>query len=236
MDLPALADGVAEVVSAQPAPPSYLALITGVVALASVVLDRVWRVARNTVTIAHEGGHALAALAARRRIDGIHLHADTSGLTISRGRPTGPGVVVMVAAGYVTPSLLGLGFAALLALDRVTAVLWLSAGLLAAMLLLIRNMYGGIAVAATGAAVIAVSWFAAPDAQAGFAYVFSWFLLLGGIRPVFELQRKRRQRRAPQSDADQLAHLTGIPGIAWVLVFALVTVTAFLLGARLLLP
>jgi hypothetical protein len=236
VNLSAIADGVAEVVGAQPAPPSYLVLITGAVALASVVVDRVWRVARNTVTIAHEGGHALAAVAARRRIDGIHLHADTSGLTISRGRPTGPGVVVMMAAGYVTPSLLGLGFAALLAADRITAVLWISAGLLAAMLLLIRNVYGVIAVAATGAAVIAVSWLATPDAQAAFAYAFSWFLLLGAIRPVFELQRKRRQRRAPQSDADQLARLTGIPGIAWVLVFALVTVAAFLLGARLLLP
>jgi Peptidase M50B-like len=236
VDLAAIADRVTDAIGAQPAPPSYLVLTTGVVALTSVLVDRVWRVARNTVTIAHEGGHALAAFAARRRIDGIHLHADTSGLTISRGRPTGPGVVVTMAAGYVTPSLLGLGFAALLAADRITAVLWISAGLLAAMLLQIRNLYGGIAVAATGALVIAVSWFASPEAQAAFAYVFSWFLLLGGVRPVFELQRRRRQRRAPQSDADQLARLTGVPGIVWVLVFALVAVAALLLGARILLP
>ena len=236
MDLSALTGLVEDVIGAQPEPPGLLVLTAGLLALAGVLVDRVWRVSRNAVTIAHEGGHALAALAARRRLEGVRLHVDTSGLTISRGRPTGPGMVATLAAGYITPSLLGLGFAALLAADRITAVLWISAGLLAAMLVMIRNVYGALAVIVTGAVVIGVSWLASADAQAGFAYVFAWFLLLGGIRPIFELQRKRRRRRAPDSDADQLARLTGVPGIGWVGVFALVAVAALLLGARLLLP
>jgi len=236
VDLSALTGLVEDVIGAQPEPPGLLVLTAGLLALAGVLVDRVWRVSRNAVTIAHEGGHALAALAARRRLEGVRLHVDTSGLTISRGRPTGPGMVATLAAGYITPSLLGLGFAALLAADRITAVLWISAGLLAAMLVMIRNVYGALAVIVTGAVVIGVSWLASADAQAGFAYVFAWFLLLGGIRPIFELQRKRRRRRAPDSDADQLARLTGVPGIGWVGVFALVAVAALLLGARLLLP
>jgi hypothetical protein len=236
VDLSALTGLVEDVIGPQPEPPSLLVLIAGALALAGVLVDRVWRVSRNAVTIAHEGGHALAALAARRQIDGIRLHVDTSGLMISRGRPTGPGMVATLAAGYITPSLLGLAFAALLAVDRITAVLWISAALLAAMLVMIRNVYGALAVVVTGAVVIGVSWLASAQAQAGFAYVFAWFLLLGGIRPIFELQRKRRRRRAPNSDADQLSRITNVPGFGWVTVFALVAVAALLLGARLLLP
>jgi hypothetical protein len=236
VDLAALTRAVEDAIGAQPEPPGPLVALAAVVALAGVLVDRVWRVTRNAVTIAHEGGHALAALATRRQLAGIRLHADTSGLTISRGRPTGPGVVITLAAGYIAPSLLGLGFAVLLATDRITALLWISAALLAAMLVMIRNGYGVFAVVAAGAIVIGVSWFASPDAQAGFAYVFAWFLLIGGTRPIVELQRKRRRRRAPYSDADQLAGLTGVPGFAWVTLFALVAIGALLLGARLLLP
>jgi hypothetical protein len=39
----------------------------------------------------------------------------------------------------------------------------------------------------------------------------------------------------PGSDADQLARLTGLPGLAWVGVFLLVDVAALLLGPRRLL-
>ena len=39
----------------------------------------VWRVSRNAITIAHEGGHGLIALLTGRRLDGIRLHSDTSG-------------------------------------------------------------------------------------------------------------------------------------------------------------
>lgn len=236
MDLSSLSQMIDAVVGAQPRPPGRLVVVSGVLALAGVMVDRVWRLTRNVVTIAHEGGHALAALAARRRLEGIRVHSDTSGLTISRGRPTGPGAIVTSAAGYVTPSLLGLLYAALLTADRITASLWISAGLLAAMLVLIRNVYGALAVVATGAVVIGVSWFASPQAQAGFAYLFAWFLLFGGVRPILELQRKRRRRGAPRSDADQLARLTGMPGIVWVALFALVALAAVVLGTRLLLP
>ena len=73
---------------------SWLVLATGVGAAVAVVVDGVWRWARGVVTIAHEAGHAVAALATGRRLTGIKLHSDTSGLTLSVGRPAGPGMVV----------------------------------------------------------------------------------------------------------------------------------------------
>nr|BFE67832.1 hypothetical protein GCM10020092_011330 [Actinoplanes digitatis] len=70
---------------AQPDPPGLLVLVTAVVALVVVSVRPLWRVARNAITIAHEGGHALVALLTGRKLRGIRLEFDTSGLTLSAG-------------------------------------------------------------------------------------------------------------------------------------------------------
>jgi Peptidase M50B-like len=224
------------VTGTQPTPPWWLVVVAGVIALLAVGHPPTWRVARNVVTIAHEGGHALVALVFGRKLDGIRLHSDTSGVTVSRGKPTGPGMVFTAIAGYTTPPLLGLGFAVLLSADRITLMLWASLALLGAMLVMIRNAYGVFSVVGTGAVIFAVSWLGDANVQAGFAYLAAWFLLLAGTRPVIELQRMRSRHQAPRSDADQLAYLTGVPGLAWVGVFAVIALVALLAGARLLFP
>ena len=219
---------------AQPDPPPLLVVLTAVVALAVVATRLPWRIARNAVTIAHEGGHALVALLTGRRLHGIRLHSDTSGLTLSAGRPTGPGMILTLLAGYVAPSLLGLGGAWLLAGNRITLLLWLAVALLLAMLVMIRNLFGVLSLLVTGGVVLAVSWYTSPEVQAAFAWTSVWFLLLGGVRPVFELHRQRARGRMPQSDADQLARLTPFPALLWVGVFLLVSVGALVVGALLL--
>jgi hypothetical protein len=60
----------------------------------------------------------------------------------------------------------------------------------------------------------------------------TWFLLLGGVRPVLELARERRRGRARRSDADQLARLTPVPGGAWVMIFGIIAVAALAVSAR----
>jgi peptidase M50B-like protein len=224
----------------QPVPPVWVIAASGAVAVVIVATAGTWRLARNSITIAHEGGHALASVLSGRRLEGIRLHSDTSGVTYSQGRRTGPGLVLTLAAGYLAPSLLGAGAAWLLAAHHVTAMLWLLLVLLGATFLAIRNAYGVLAVLATAGAVLAVSWFATAAIQAVFGYTTAWFLLLGGVRAVAELQgHRRRSRRRGQpssSDADQLGRLTRVPAIAWVAVFALVCVAALILGTRLLIP
>jgi hypothetical protein len=211
---------------AQPQPPRLLVLVAAVLALAVVLPRRPWRLARNVITIAHEGGHALVALLCGRRLQSIRLHSDTSGLTVSRGRPTGPGMVATLAAGYLTPSLLGLAGAALLAVGRIRIMLWLAIVLLLAVLIMTRNVYGVLTVLVTGAVVFIVSWYGSAQVQAAFAYLGVWFLLVGGVRPVFEVQRQRRRGRARDSDADQLAGLTHLPGLLWVGLFLVIAVGA----------
>jgi hypothetical protein len=234
MSLDGLTDLWNRLFGAQPDPPSLLVLITGVLALAVVLPRMPWRIARNAITIAHEGGHALAAVLTGRRLHGIRLHSDTSGLTLSAGRPSGPGMVFTLLAGYVAPSLIGLAGAWLLGGNRITLLLWVAVALLLAMLVMIRNVFGVVSIVVTTAVVLGVSWFASPQVQAAFAYAGVWFLLLGGVRPVGELQTLRRRGRLPESDADQLAWVTRVPGLFWVGLFGVVNLAALVVGAGLL--
>jgi Peptidase M50B-like len=235
------------IASAQPAPAVWVVAVTGLAALLLVLNTPIWRLAGKVITIAHEGGHALVSVLSGRRLDGIRLHPDSSGVTYSRGKQYGPGLVLTTAAGYPAPSLLGAGAAALLAARHQTALLWLALILLAATFLAIRNVFGALAVLITAGGVFAVSYYAPAAVQAGFAYLAAWFLLLGGMRPALELARRRRRPpnypralRRPNgtgvSDADQLARLTGVSRGLWVAAFLLICTAALALGARLLIP
>jgi hypothetical protein len=231
-------DGVTDLwdqlLGAQPDPPEMLVLLTAVAGFLAVVVRPVWRVARNAVTIAHEGGHALIALLTGRKLKGIRLEFDTSGLTLSAGRPTGLGMILTLLGGYIAPSLVGVLGAWLLGGNRITLLLWLAVALLLLMLINIRNLFGVVSLLITGAIVFAVSWYAQPETQAAFAYAGVWFLLFGGVRPVFELQRLRSRGRMRDSDADQLARLTHLPALFWVGVFLVVNLIALVSGAFLL--
>ncbi|WP_103503856.1 MULTISPECIES: M50 family metallopeptidase [Streptomyces] len=232
MDIADINELWGRVTGTQPAPELWLVLVTAAIALALVGPWGSWRTTRNAVTIAHEGGHGLVALLTGRKLEGIRLHSDTSGLTVSRGKPTGLGMVLTAAAGYIAPSLLGLAGAALLGAGRITMLLWGSTALLLLMLIMIRNLWGVVTVVVTGAVFLLVSWLTEPEVQAAFAYVAVWFLLFGGIRPVFELQRKRRRGGAGDSDPDQLARLTRLPALVWVLFFHAVTLLSLVGAAR----
>ncbi|WP_369138178.1 M50 family metallopeptidase [Modestobacter versicolor] len=211
--------------------PGWLLALSAALALLLVASPAVWQRARHAVTIAHEGSHGLAALVTGRRLSGIRLHSDTSGVTVSAGRPSGAGMVLTLAAGYTGPGLFGLGAAALLAAGYAVGLLWALLGLLALLLVQIRNWYGLWSVLVTGTLVLAATWWLPAEGQAAFAHAVTWFLLLAAPRTVLELQATRRRGRgAPDSDADQLARLTHLPGLLWVGVFLLVDAGALLLG------
>jgi Peptidase M50B-like len=212
-------------------PSRLLVLVTALAALAAVASSRIWPVSRTVVTIVHEGGHALVALLAGRRVSSVRVLRSTAGVTVSEGNPAGPGIVLTAAAGYLAPPLLGLGAAALLATGHLVGMLIASLALLAALATAVRNAYGLLAVLVTGAAVAVVLWRGSALGEYAFGYALTWFLLFGGVRPVLELQRTRRRRRSGHTDADQLALLTGVPAGLWVGVFGLVALSALTLGA-----
>jgi hypothetical protein len=222
--------------STQPAPAAGLVVTLALLALVLVLHPRLWPATRLLVTITHEGGHAVAALLAGRRLRGIRLHSDTSGLTVSYGRPSGPGMVATLVAGYLGPALVGLTAVVMLLSGHALGLLWLFVLLLGSMLLQIRNLYGFLVVLAAAAALGALTWYGSAAAQTGVATLLTWVLLIAAPKPVVELVRQHRAGRAAHSDASQLSRLTRLPVAVWISVFGLLNLAGLATGAALLVP
>lgn len=224
-------------VSAVNAPlPALTVWLTVAVAAVLVLVPQAWKLTRHGITIVHEGGHGLVAALGGRRLQGIRLHSDTSGLTVSRGKPRGLGMVFTLLAGYTAPALLGLGAAWMLSQGLASGLLWALLAALALLLVQIRNWFGLWSVAVTAALVFGVTWFGSATVQSVFALLVTAFLLLGAVRTVVELQATRSRRGGTASDADQLARLSHLPGLFWVLVFVAVAGACLVLAAGLLAP
>ncbi len=218
---------------ATPVPDASALLVIAFVALACVTLA--WPAIRMVVTVCHEAGHAVAATLTGRSLEGIRLHSDTSGVTLTRGKPTGVGMVITLLSGNPAASLVGLAAAAVAGVGHAVAMLWLLVGLLALMLLKIRNLHGALVVLALGAVLAIATWYAPTHILTWIAYGLAWLLLLAGPRPVLELALNTG-RGGAGSDAAQLARLTHLPRLAWIALWLAFTLAALALGTVVMLP
>jgi Peptidase M50B-like len=211
-----------------------LAASTALLALLMVTI--LWPVAKYAVTIAHEGGHALTASAVGRSLKSVSLSRDGSGLTSVAGgsRLT---YFPFLLAGYLGPSIFGLLGAILVAQGQSRAVLLLSLALLVLLLLHVTNIFGFIAVMATGGIILLAARYGTDFGKAIFAYTWIWLLLIGGVRQAIELGKSRKRAGVSDtvSDAYQLRKLTYIPAPLWTGLFAVGAVAALILGAAILL-
>ena len=172
---------------------------------------------RLGITVVHEAGHAVVAVLVGRRLSGIRLHSDTSGLTVSRGQAARAGHGARCSPRATSrPALLGLLAAYLLADGRGVGLLWLLLLLLAGLLVWVRNGYGLLVVLVGGGALFALTWWGSDQVQSVAAYLVAWLLLLAAPRPLLELLGSGRGRRRT-SDPDQLAALTHVPAVLWTL-------------------
>lgn len=216
------------------ATPELWAILIGAAVALVLTYTGLWRIARHGITVVHEGGHALMAVLWGRRISGIKLHSNTSGVTISRGKPRGLGVIFTTLAGYPAPALLGLGIAALVASGRSYLGLVLLAVALVLVFLSIRNLWGVIVTAPLGVGFYYL-FQGVEEVQVAVLTAVALFLTIASTRPIIELQQSRAAGEADDSDADQLQKLTLlIPGLIWVGVFLLISIAANLLALWLL--
>ena len=212
------------------APVDNNAVIAAIVGAALALLPPSWQFSRHVVTLVHEAGHAVVALLTGRRLNAVRLHSDTSGHTISSGRPHGPGMVAMAAAGYLAPSALGLACIWLVGAGHTPWALWAALVTLALMLLYIRNWFGLLVVALAGGTVAILIWRTASDVQDFAASILAWFLLVAGPRTTLDLWGHRRRMRSRTTDADLLARLTPVPATVWNAIFLLGTAAALVTG------
>ncbi len=219
----------------QPALAWQVVAVLGLAALLITWSPPGYRLLRHLVTLVHEAGHALIAKLSGRRLRGIRLHSDTSGLTLTRGRPSGPGMVATLLGGYPAPALFGLLGAWVLGRGYAAALLWGMVLACAVVLVLVRNLYGLWVVLATGVAVAALSWLATATVLVWVATALVWALLLAAPRSVVELQVQRRRGHGRGSDVDQLSRLTKLPAVIWVSAFFVLCTAALVGGGWLLL-
>src|SRR5215831_12181681 len=126
--------------------------------------------------MAHEASHAVFGSLAGRKIGGIELNPDATGGTFV---PPGGclGNLFVGFAGYVGPSLFGLGAAWAIHLGYSESVLWVTLFLLVILAFMLRRSYGMITVVFLGALVYLVGHYLPHDVQIVAAYFLAWLLL-----------------------------------------------------------
>lgn len=214
--------------------PSTVAVIAALVVLLTAV-PSIWRITRQASTIVHEMGHVLAAWVTGRRVSGIKLHSDTSGVTLSRGKPDGPGLLITFLAGYPAPGLLAVGLIWLSTAGHAGAALTVYQAVLILALLLSRNVVGIfsclLAVLVTGA----IWWHNDPQVVGYTVVALGVFYAVAGVRGTFDLcrvhlrSRSRTRTEVHGTDASQAARAwrwLRLPAALWLLFFLLVSVGA----------
>ena len=202
------------------------ATVVGLAAFGAVAMDVGWQFVRHGTVMAHEGAHAVLGSLLFRRVNGITLNSDATGATSMRAGGC-LGSIFVGFAGYVGPSLFGLGAARLIQLGHSVAVLWVTLFLLGVLLVGLSRSYGMITVLLVGGAVYAIGHYTPVGAQIVGAYGITWLLLLSGVRLVLEVG-------ALSADGARLSRLTSLPRAVWFLLWLAATLGALAVGGKML--
>jgi hypothetical protein len=212
-----------------------MAWTTGVVAFVAAV--PLWRYTTHAITIAHEGGHAMFGSLTGLLIKRVRIDSDGGGSTEFNKKIKDLTVLQTLAAGlagYLGPSMFGLAGAWMLAHDMAPrAVLLMTLVMLALILLMVRNLFGFLAVPLTGALVWVVAMRSTEAVQLVFAHIWVWFLLMGGFRQIPDLYFGWKQGGEPDTGA--LADKTFMSSAFYVALFWLASGAALVYGGVLLL-
>jgi len=181
-------------------------------------------------TIAHEAGHMVAGAVTGHRISHFEVTSGGEGGTYHSGQGWGPGRILLSAAGYATPPLLGLGGAALLAAGKAWPLLWTVVVLLVLALVKAEKEWTTFVVLLFAAATGYVALYGAPPLQAAYAAGLVWLLLFSGTRSAVV------QSTGDGTDVAKLAHDTLIPRQVWKAGFVVLALFCVWKGFILLAP
>jgi hypothetical protein len=202
-------------------------------ALAWVLAVPLFYVTRFVNVVAHEGGHAIVAVALLRAVKSIRFDRSGSGVTHAEPAMWPFGILISVA-GYLGPSLFGLMAAWLLIRGQTASVLWGSMAFLAVMLLVVRGILGLLLVPALMVVLYQVATKAEPPAQALVAHVWTWFLLISAVQQMIMFMRTATFN-VPISDAAALSRQTLLPAALWGMLMLIGTIAALAWGGAMLL-
>jgi hypothetical protein len=192
---------------------------------------RSWRYFGLLATVTHELGHAFAALTSGPRLSGIRLRLDHSGTTTTYSRSR------LAAAwscfwGYPVPALAGAAFVWCGLNGWGPAAMAVSALVLAATLLFLRNLAGFVITGAAIGGAGSLTFLAPPPAVGHVAVIFGLALLVAAVRDLLKLTHVhlRRRDRLSSSDAYLLYRATSVPSGIWIGLFTLLVAGAWLVA------
>jgi hypothetical protein len=171
---------------------------------------------RLFVTFIHEGGHALMTLLTGGTVNGLRIHLDASGETLSVG-----GFPLFIAsAGYLASTIYG---ASLLALCRdgknAKAVLTITAaGILGLTLFFAR---GGLSLLTGIGLAIALIFFALALSERATHFFLGFLAIQCCLNALFDLRTLFLISAVSDtpSDAFNMARMTGVPATFWALMW-----------------
>ncbi|WP_328462356.1 M50 family metallopeptidase [Actinoplanes sp. NBC_00393] len=208
-----------------------LAWTTGLVAFVAAV--PLWRYTTNAITVAHEGGHAVFGRMFGSTVKHVKIFRQGAGEMLP-GKENPFSRFISLVAGYLGPSIFGFGGALLLANDfDPRSVLFLTMVFLVAVLIMTRNAFGFLVIIGLGALLWVVAMRSVAEVQLAFAYVWVWFLLMGGARQVPELFWVMWSGDR-SNDAALLENQTHIGDVVWLFLFWLLSLGALVYGGALM--
>ncbi|MFC7275685.1 M50 family metallopeptidase [Paractinoplanes rhizophilus] len=212
-----------------------MAWTTGVVAFVAAV--PLWKYTTHAITIAHEGGHAMFGSLTGLFVKRIRIDRGGAGETAYSKDIKDLSLLETLMsglAGYLGPSLFGLAGAWMLVHGiSPRSVLLMTLLLMAMLLVMVRNLFGLFVVPLTGALIWVVAMRATEQVQLVFAYVWVWFLLMGGTRQIPELFSVWKEGSEP--DTRSLSDKSGLSSAFFVALFWAASLAALVYGGVLLL-
>ncbi|MHA6806313.1 M50 family metallopeptidase [Salinifilum ghardaiensis] len=208
------AERIAHAVTAVAPQPGWWVIVGTAVLAAFLTLARGWNIIS---TIVHESGHAAANLVTGGGVHCIEITSHEAGTTFG-WKPTRFSAITSALAGYIAPSLAGLGIAKLLTGGFATAVLACGVAVTVLVLMVTRDVLTFSVVTGVGAICAALVWWGPLWLHTWSAYTLMWLLLLGELPGVTVLGRARWHGLpiSETEDAGQLHEFTGLPGSIWI--------------------
>ena len=203
------------------------AALTGLVVLIVVAFELTWMIVRHIVVMAHEGAHAIFASLSGRGVESIKLKLNGDGATTPKRGGGVSSTAAIGVAGYVGPSVFGLGAAELIQSGYILSMFWVALALLIVLLLAVRWSFGFVTVFLAGALAFFIAKYMPAHTQVIAAYVIAWLLLLSGIRVIIDHGLRAQ-------DAKILRDATHIPRLIWSGLWLAGALAALFIGGRML--
>lgn len=203
-----------------------LGTIPLLIAIAVGAVGALWRPAwvalRLLTTLVHELGHATMAVLVGRKVHGIVVRADSSGLAVTAGKKNGFGRILTTWAGYPAPAITALAAAAAATTGYSGIALFVFTVLSAWGLVMARSVTS-VAVFITAVAGFGSLWWFGDDSQRAQGLItVATLLLFGAWRSLRDVSTSRDSG----SDTKTLATLTAIPSVFWLGTFFVVNACA----------